>query len=441
MGSPDMDADVIAVEIPFRTVFSHAGARCKPYTAIVVRVRDADGLCGYGEGGASHDAGEGVDGAVAWLQARIGPWSANVRTLEDLQRLCEIHEAEIDSHPSAFCAFELAMLDYLARRAGVTIEAFLGLQGLSRPHAVSAMPGVDDPVSFHLQAWRFWTAGMTAAKLKAGKDAGRNRYRAGLLARFATVRLDGNHLWAGADEAIAALTPFKDKIWAVEEPVAARDFAAMMRIHKATGLTIILGESLVSGRDLDALLALDPDPNAFVVNLRISRLGGLLRTLKIARRLKAKGLGRIIGAQAGEGSCLTRAAMALAREAGPLIGFEAGYGKHLLTRDTFTPSLTFDRRGVLALSQFPLGPEGLGLTPSGLSFEAKGGPEPRQKERDDGETGRTWVVEEWVSPQNGGADASQDLPSSPMTDPDKTPDATGEVKDLRHRKHGIGLEV
>lgn len=457
-----MDADLIPVEIPFRAAFAHASAVRKTSAAVIVRVRDGDGRCGYGEGcPRDYVTGETVESAVAWLKDRIGPWSRRVRTLDDLRGLVETHEAEIDRNPSAFCAFELAMLDYLARRDGVSVEAFLGLKGLSRPQAVTAVSGSDNPLTFHLQAWRFWTAGMTAVKLKLSGDAARNLRRVKLLSRFASVRLDGNNLWPDAESAVAGLMPLTDRVWAVEEPVKARDFAAMIRIQKETGLSIILDESLINRHDLETFLALDPHPGAFVVNLRISKMGGLLRTLDLTRRLRARGLGRIIGAQVGETSCLARASLVLALEAAPIFGFEAGYGRHLLRRDAFTPSLTFDRHGVLALADFPTDAPGLGLEPSGLAFEMKAGPDQHHQGQYDVKAGRDGIVEEPVPAEEGGAeDEAEDvegkikpaktgknlaeLPPAgqrALASLGKKRQASGDDRDLGEQKDGVGQEA
>lgn len=370
-----MRFDVIPVEIPFRTAFSHASARRKASAAVMVRLCDDDGLCGYGEGcPRQYVTGETVATALLWLRARVGPFRETIQTVTDLCSLCESHEAEIDRNPSAFCAFELAILDLMARRKHLSIEALLGLCGPCPPQQVTAVSGTDNPLTFRLQAWRFKHAGMTEAKLKIGGEAARNLSRIKHLGRFAAVRLDGNNFWSDSASAIDALTPFKDRVWAVEEPVKARDFAAMKRIQAETGLKIILDESLLNRRDLEAFLALDPDPDAFVVNLRVSKLGGLLRSLDLAQRLRAQGFGLIIGAQVGETSCLARAALVLSQGAGPLLGFEAGYGCHLLAHDAFLPSLTFDRRGGLDMQSFSLEPAGLGLRPNGLVFSDEKSP-------------------------------------------------------------------
>ncbi|CAL4867342.1 N-succinyl-L-Arg/Lys racemase [Asticcacaulis sp. MM231] len=360
-----MDAQVIQVEIPFKTAFSHASARRKVSSAVVVRLRDADGLCGYGEGcPREYVTGETMASAVTWLKARIGPWSQTVSNLDDLRRLCQRHEADINLNPSAFCAFELAMIDLMARRAGLGIEAFLGLSKLSRPLEVTAVSGSDNPLIFQLQSWRFKAAGMRSAKLKVGANQRRNVKRVKHLAKFARVRLDGNNLWTDASEAVAALKPLQANTWAVEEPIKARDFAGMGRIHNDTGLKVILDESLLNRYDLAAFLAVKPDPQAYIVNVRISKMGGLLRSLDLVRHLRELGFGLVLGSQVGETSCLTRAALALAPEMFPLLGFEGGYGRHLLVHDAFSPSLTFDSQAKLHLDHIPPQANGLGITPT-----------------------------------------------------------------------------
>ena len=159
----------------------------------------------------------------------------------------------------------------------------------------------------------------------------------------------------------------------------------MSAISRETGLTIILDESFLSARDLDAL----PTEGKFAVNVRVSKHGGLIRTLQAIRAARARGLKVIVGAQVGETSILARAGLAavsaarqrsspataslapahLATAALPMIkrpgaetadavsghpgavvdndvsGYEGGYGTHLLARDLTVPSLTIGDGG------------------------------------------------------------------------------------------------
>lgn len=149
--------------------------------------------------------------------------------------------------------------------------------------------------------------------------------------------------------------------WAVEEPVQPRDWAGMVRLARAKGLAIVLDESLTLLRDLDAT----PAGAEFVLNLRVSKLGGLKRTLRMLSIAKDRGLRVIIGAQVGETSILARAGIAAAAAAGAsLAAYEGGYGTWLLKRNAVTPSLNFGHGGRLSLKDAGLESIGTGLRPT-----------------------------------------------------------------------------
>ena len=82
--------------------------------------------------------------------------------------------------------------------------------------------------------------------------------------------------------------------------------------------------------------------------------------------------GKIIGAQVGETSLLTRAALALATAAGDLLaGQEGAFGTHLLSREICRPVLMFGPGGRLANEQVEelAGMPGYGLVRAGNTGE------------------------------------------------------------------------
>jgi L-alanine-DL-glutamate epimerase-like enolase superfamily enzyme len=100
----------------------------------------------------------------------------------------------------------------------------------------------------------------------------------------------------------------------------------------------------------------------FILNLRVSKLGGLLNTLQIAQKAGEEGFDLIIGAQVGESSILTRAALcAAAGIKNKLIAMEGAYGTLLLEEDLIKTPLMFKHGGLLTISAFELLPHGFGL--------------------------------------------------------------------------------
>ena len=127
---------------------------------------------------------------------------------------------------------------------------------------------------------------------------------------------------------------------------------------EATSARIVLDESLVRIEQLDTLT----DPDRWIVNIRVSKMGGILRSMAVARRASRLGVGIIVGCQVGETSLLTRAALPVMQAAGEdLLAAESAFGTYLLRRDLTTPSLMFGHAGRLDPDQVPDGP-GSGLT-------------------------------------------------------------------------------
>lgn len=84
-----------------------------------------------------------------------------------------------------------------------------------------------------------------------------------------------------------------------EEPLRAGDYAGMARI--ALDSRIILDESMARPAQLGSL----PGPaGRWLVNLRVSKMGGLLRSLEFLRQARHQGIRVIVGAHVGETSLL-----------------------------------------------------------------------------------------------------------------------------------------
>lgn len=354
-----------SLPIPFRTAFSHASASRSEAENVIVCVVDAEGHAGLGEGcPRQYVTGETVASATTFL-AQHRTSLAAIEDLEALRAWIAAHAREIDVNPSAFCAVELALLDLFAQQAGKPVEGLLGI-GKGKELRVSAIYGASAFLKFEAQALLFQANGIHDAKLKLTGKVGRDRRRVRRLAGHGDVRLDANNLWPDATEANPALRVIGDDAWAIEEPIRPRDWRGMDEIWRATGLAIIADESLITRADLDAM----PEGDEFVPNLRVSKLGGLLRSLDVLAHTVERGQRAIVGAQVGETSILARAGAALAAAASDvLIGYEGAYGPRLLSEDAVAPPLGFGAGGVVDLSAFD-GQAGWGLASAPVLTEA-----------------------------------------------------------------------
>jgi L-alanine-DL-glutamate epimerase-like enolase superfamily enzyme len=358
---------ISSAPIPFRSSFGHASATRDRAENVLVFVEDANGSFGLGEGCPRvYVTGETVETARSFL-VRHRQAFLELDSMDALTDWMTRNAEEIDVNPSAFCAAELALLDLFARQRRESVERLLGLEPLARSLTTTAVYGTGAWLKFMAQALLFRANGMRDAKLKLSGDARRDVGRAAFLARRGRVRLDANNLWKDIGQAVGALSAIAPHAWAVEEPVGVRDWRGMSEVGAHTKLDIIVDESCTRVEDLDAM----PAGGGFIPNLRVSKLGGLVRSLAALRSALDQHRKIIVGAQVGETSVLARAGVALAAAAGDhLVGYEGAYGGRLLKWDIATPSIVFARDGVVDLSAMALAPEGLGLQPS-AAFEAK----------------------------------------------------------------------
>ena len=159
------------------------------------------------------------------------------------------------------------------------------------------------------------------------------------------VRVDANNLWTDPETAARHLTSLDFSFVGIEEPLQANALDGMRIVSEQTGCRIILDESVLRTEQLAAIVA---DPKRWIINVRVSKMGGLLRSLAFVKDARASGISTIVGAQVGETSVLTRAGLIVARAAGDnLIAQEGAFGTHLLEADVATPPLMFGPSGVL----------------------------------------------------------------------------------------------
>ena len=354
----DLQLDLMTFPARFRMRFAH-GSATRSETENVICVACGDGLTGYGEGcPRGYVTGETIASAARFFGTHRADLESGIGDLASLRAWIAAHGDAIDANPAAFAAVEIALIDLFAQRAGQGIEAFLGLPP-PRPVRVSAVLGVTGRIAAAAIATGYRMFGMTDAKVKLSRDAAADRARLAIIRRVlgqgARLRVDANNLFQAAGDCVAHLDAAQARVWAIEEPLAPRDFAAMREVATATGARIILDESAIRPEDLATVEGAD-----WIVNLRVSKHGGLIRSLEMLALARQRGLGVILGCHVGETGILTRAALALASACGDdLIAAECAYGGYLLARDLTRPRLRFGRGGLI---DAPAAGHGLGIS-------------------------------------------------------------------------------
>lgn len=346
------DLRISRLEIPFKVKFRHASAERSRMQSIWVEAK-RNGLTGVGEGcPREYVTGESLASAEEFFRSARDGVIADVHSIDDLHAWMSSYNSELDANPSAWCAIELALLDLFAREQQMPVESLLGLTNLRGKFVYSAVLGDGTFRSFLKTALKFRAFGFTSFKVKLSGNLAVDRKKLETLRLLGLkgdrIRVDANNLWKdqpGVTEYLKAL----GRIGAIEEPVTAGDYDGMRCIAKETGTSIILDESMLR---LEQLREISGDPQRWIINIRVSKMGGLLRSLELAEVARERSIRVIVGAQVGETSVLTRAALPVAQAAGEaLYAQEGAFGTRLLSQDVCANPVMFGFGGRLKIDR------------------------------------------------------------------------------------------
>lgn len=336
------------LKLAFRYQFKHSLATHGGSENLVVGVTTTEGVVGYGEGiPRVFVTGETMAESLEALTDRLAPRVLGTslpsppRLLPALETLLPAVDRE--ASPAACCALEIALLDAAARLENLPLGSLLGPR--RRPAVIysAVLPLASaDRMSRYLamvkeKALRF-------VKVKVGGDDDPAMLAAirRELGEEVDLRVDANGAWTAA-EAVARLRemiPYR--LSAVEQPVPGKDVDGMAAVSAAVPLPVIADESLVTEADARELIAAGA---CRIFNLRLSKHGGFLPTLRLSRLAQAAGLGCQLGCHVGESSLLAAAGRHFAL-AGPDLAYaEGSFAPYLLAQDVTDHPVVFDRGG------------------------------------------------------------------------------------------------
>ena len=355
-----VELDARHVRVRLRRPVRHASHTRHDTDNVIVRCVLSDGSVGYGEGvPRDYVTGETVDSALDLLKRSELPaqleacdsFEKAVRMIEKL-RLAPVPGDDRDCQGNAArCAVELALLDAFGRAFGEPLMnvAKQITPGLFKPRERVQYSGV----ILSAKGWKvramtlgYRLTGFRQIKVKVGIAGQNDAKRLRVIRRCAgggiDLRLDANEAFS-ADEAadrIRELEPFV--IDSVEQPVRHEDVSKLTAIRRAINTPVMLDESLCSMVDAErAVIAGWAD----LFNLRLSKCGGFLPTLRIAEYAARNGVGYQLGCQVGETAILSAAGRHFAAGVGGLRAVEGSFDRHLLFDALSPEDITFGRGG------------------------------------------------------------------------------------------------
>lgn len=364
------------VLIPLKKPVKHASHERSETDSIIVRCRLDNGAVGWGEG-LPRPYVTGEDIAAAWELFEFSDlpklldfsWSNVAELLEPLARF-QLPRTREDQRGcfgnSVRCAIDLSILDAACRAEKIPLSAVTGMLGETaairqsvdqvRYSAAFTAMSVRGQISRALKLRIF---GFHQSKVKVGVDgvddvALLRRLRWLLGPKF-DLRIDANEAWTCANlpAKVAALVPFG--ITAVEQPVPHQEVSGLAKLRPSLGVPIMLDESLCS--ELDGRRAIE-DGTCDLFNIRLSKCGGFLPSLKLAALAQQAGLGYQLGCQVGETGILSAAGRHFATSVANIRYLEGSYDRFLVWERLTREDITFGYGGYAPKLTGP----GLGVT-------------------------------------------------------------------------------
>jgi muconate cycloisomerase len=364
------------LSVPLKRRVRHASHVRRTSDSLLVRVELSDGSAGHGEGvPREYVTGETIEstfetistfdiakcvGAPGNLDAALSRIDAIAfaRTLEDPRGM---------NGNAARCALELALLDAYGRAFGVSIGSMIRGNPVvknwarRRPKWVrySGAVTASSPRSELKSALLMRLNMMHQIKVKVGvegqNDPARLRSLRRVLGPRTDIRLDANEAWTSSELEEHVRPLLFSRPSALEQPVKHSELDALAELRPRLGVPIMLDESICGEPDAHSAIE---RRTADLFNLRLSKCGGILPTLRLFALAHHAGLGAQLGCHPGETGILSAAGRHVAANLEGWNYVEGSYDAYLLEENSIKENLTFHYGGFA----WPLERPGLGVT-------------------------------------------------------------------------------
>jgi len=365
---------IFPLSIPLRGQVVHAASRRSVADPVVVAVELTNRKIGYGETlPRPYVTQETVESVVQAIQTTFIPAVIGFHAesfpeaLEAIEAL-PWHDDEGRPVPAARAAVELALLDASLRAYHRDMDAvvrWMGLPGFGSPGSIrqirySGVLASDELAATLRQLRLMYWGGLRHFKLKVGTPGDQQRLervcrylRRPLAKGPATLRIDANGAWS-KDSAIEWLSATAHlPIVAVEQPLPRgheEELGSVFAMYAPSGEgcvqrtrpTWIHDESLVTLEDAKRLIKLGV---ADAFNIRISKCGGLIPSLRIAALARRHNVRIQLGCMVGETGILSTAGLRFLEVCPGVTWAEGCFGSFLSKEDVVKKVLRFGYGG------------------------------------------------------------------------------------------------
>jgi len=264
---------------------------------VMVKLRDGDGLEGWGEATPQQFYGETPETVLAALELYATVLPDNCFDLEEAERRLE---AILTNNNSARAALSTALHDLAAKRLGVPIHRMWGLDPARAPMSTFTI-GIDTAEMIRkkvVEAEQY-----PILKIKLGSDRDLEILNAIRDVTKKELRVDANCGWT-VKQTIRMLPVLEEYgVTVLEQPLLRDDIEGLAEIRRHCRIPLIVDESCITSADIPRLVG-----KVDGINIKLAKTGSLREAIRMIHIARAHHLMVMVGCMVETSVAITAAA-------------------------------------------------------------------------------------------------------------------------------------
>jgi len=260
---------------------------------IFIRLHTGDGLYGVGECSAfPMIAGETQSTCFEMAKDFAALWKGKDEANID-ERLDEL-DAFTAFNRTIKSAFDMALFDLAAKRAGLPLYRYLG--GSKKSLQTDLTIGIASPESMAATAKDFISRGVAILKVKLGKDATTDIERIRLIREAVgaqpRIRIDANQGWTFEESKTVLQAIAAYEVDFCEQPMRYYNDGLLPLLRQHSPIRIMADESVFDHHDAERLMQAGA---CDYINIKFAKSGGIREALRINKVCEASGIPCMMG--------------------------------------------------------------------------------------------------------------------------------------------------
>lgn len=287
--------EAFPVSLPLKKPFTIALGTMTHSPHVVVKMTTEDGIVGYGEASTWHVVYGYDQHELAWvIDHYLGP-AVRGMDVTDLESIHARMDAVLPKNLMAKAGIEIACQDARAKTLGTSLSRLIG--GVQKnPLEVIEVVDIVPTKDAAKMAVRFVQSGFRCLKIKIGLDPKEDIERVRVVREAVgpdiRLRIDGNQGYDRTSALKVSLAVEELDLQWIEQPLPDWDLEGSAMLADAVHTPIALDESLYTVHDVYKIAKAKA---ADVINIKVSKCGGITNSFKIAYAAQSMGIPCFLG--------------------------------------------------------------------------------------------------------------------------------------------------